>query len=136
MPEDFGIRCRIDWNTHNDDICGERISKNVFLKRVDYSQCWDSSLSFSSNGDITPCYWAKNMLIANIKDKSIRELVRDKDVVKYWYNSVNDFPICKDCEFKYACFHCPILSNSIDKNSNNGKNILCTYDPYSGKWTN
>jgi len=75
---------------------------------------------------------ARNDVIGNIKHKSVREILRDGDIDKYWDMSKDEIEVCKDCEYRYACFDCrPVERRTKDVRS---RNRYCMYDPYSGEW--
>jgi len=63
-------------------------------------------------------------VIISTKVKETWELTKDKVLV------------CKDCEYRYACFDCrPLAADSnCGKNYSTAPAPRYTYDPYSGEW--
>ena len=119
------------------DIIRNGFSKNIFLDACEANPCFDCKLFVSERGYISPCPMARRDIIGNIREKNLRQIIRDGDSEKYWNLNRDNIEICKDCEFRYFCYYCLPFEKSNNQNQKiNKRNVYCTYDPIKGEWEN
>ena len=111
------------------------IDEEMFNKAYQINTCWYGKFAITETGMVIPCVFERNIILGDLKEQSIQEVLNSETLEKYWYLTLNQVEICKDCEFKYSCTDCRPLGMG---NSGNllGKNPRCTYDPYTGEWNN
>ena len=102
-----------------------------FLVRKKWNECFAGRLCINAKGDVMPCIFARELLIGNIRNKSLIDLYREdarffRD--SYKIDNVNE---CKNCELRYACRDCRPWAYSISGNWY-AKNPYCHYKPNGG----
>jgi len=88
------------------------VSKNDFFNNRDCNSCWSGQLAITIDGKILPCNMARNEIITSIKNMTIQKLLVRNIVKKYWEFTKDQVEGCKTCEFRYACFSCPLKINN------------------------
>lgn len=69
----------------------------------------------------------------NIKDTTLKEVLKNQYLKKYWNIKKDNITVCKDCEFRHICTDCrAYLENPDDEYS---KPLKCGYDPYTNEWS-
>lgn len=96
-----------------------------------YNSCWNGNIAITSKGDIIPCIFARDNVVGNIKVNSIDEI--KENIMKKWRITKDKIDVCKDCEYRYCCYDCRPLSESIEGGKLK-KYPRCTYNPYKAKW--
>ena len=111
----------------------EKIEPWLFFQRCEGHPCWEGKLAVTCDGDVLPCPKAREEIIGDIHEKGLREIFRDEDMLRYWDMTKDNVEVCKDCEYRYACFDCRPFEKSASGKLK-GKSPYCTYDPLKGKW--
>jgi radical SAM protein with 4Fe4S-binding SPASM domain len=109
------------------------ITAQEFFKRAEYHPCFHGQIAVTAYGEILPCPMAREEVLGNIHTKSLTAVFRDRDMYKYWLLTKDGVEVCRDCEYRYACFDCRPLERSLCAHLN-GRSELCAYDPYRGEW--
>ena len=107
------------------------ITKEQFISNHFYNSCFNNKLAVTTTGDIIPCIFARDFVIGNIKEKTLKEL--KNNLLEVWGVNKNKIESCKDCEYKYACSDCRPLSIGIN-GGKYSKYPRCCYDPEEGIW--
>ncbi len=105
----------------------------TFFQRQQGHPFWNGSLAISVTGDVFPCPSARDLVIANIKQKNLHEIYRDEDFGKYWSLGKDLVAVCNQCEYRYACVD---NYDTFAKNKLKTKSEYCTYNPLTGRWNN
>jgi radical SAM protein with 4Fe4S-binding SPASM domain len=106
------------------DLIPERYTEKVFKKKpildkvnlswfffsMYWNPCWAFKVSIKNNGDVVPCLPARGEIMGNVKKNSLRELLINGKIIKYWEISKDNIKKCKNCEFRYACDDCRVLA--------------------------
>lgn len=93
---------------------------------------WDGKLAVLRTGDVLPDPTSRTQVIGNVKDKGVKEMLRDGDMDVYWDMSKDYIDVCKDCEYRYACPDLRSLERETQEVTSKTK--YCTYDPSTGEW--
>lgn len=110
------------------------ITKDKFDNNYFYNSCWRGKLAITEEGNIIPCVFEREIIIGNVNESTIREIL-DSDALKMqWCHSFEKVKVCCECEFRFACKDCRPLGKGVSGNIYE-KNPRCTYDPYTGKWS-
>lgn len=123
----------------NKEVCNpkgqkfEKIRKNKFWSRHDGHNCYINHLCISSRGEVLPCIMERTIKLGNIKKLSLAQIWESSLATNIQKLSKDKIEICKDCEYRYACFDCRarVKQQTGDLYS---KPPNCQYDPYIGKW--
>lgn len=101
-----------------------------------YNTCLTGKIAVTTNGRVTPCIFSRNETLGNVRDQELEEILQSQTVKETWELTKDKVLVCKDCEYRYACFDCrPLAVNSnYGKNYSNAPDPRCTYNPYSGEW--
>lgn len=89
-------------------------------------------------GDVYPCIFSRQQHLGNyLETGSLRPAIEGALCQQIWQANKDSILVCKDCEYRYVCFDCRVLSEAAA----NGKADYftapyprCTYTPYSGEW--
>lgn len=104
------------------------------FKKASYANtCFFGKFAISSNGDILPCVFKRDYTYGNIKHQNLNSILQQEALKKYWYFDYSKVNECKDCEYRFACKDCRLLSKTKNLMS---KNQRCNYNPYTGLWNN
>ena len=109
------------------------IYKKDFSKRYFANSCWPGEMCVKSDGIITPCIMERELILGDIKNKSLVEIINNNNTIFAWGLSKDFINICKDCEFRYACFDCRPKAKGLSGDLFS-KPPDCSYDPYRGVW--
>lgn len=104
-----------------------RINKDIFFRNKTGNMCLSRKLAISRTGEIAPCHIIADRSLGNVKEVSINEVLRMKEIDSYWELSKDKLEVCNECEYRYLCIDCPILEHRAD-----GKfyqNFYCRYNP-------
>ena len=82
-----------------------------------------------------PCEFVRNISYGNIRSVGIKGIMESPILNDCWHLSIDKIEICKDCEFRYACYDFRTLGMAKCGNIY-GKTIRCTYNPFEEKWEN
>jgi radical SAM protein with 4Fe4S-binding SPASM domain len=93
--------------------------------------CWKGKIAISSEGDVYPCIFARQMSIGKFPEMGLEEIIQRQDLQRLWQITLEEVETCRDCELRYGCFDCRALAqtNTGDLLS---KNPHCRYNPYTG----
>ncbi len=110
------------------------LSISKFLSNIEYHPCLGHTLSICYDGNVTPCPMMRNYSFGNVNDVELSVVLEKKwdNVDKFWKLNLDEIDKCTGCEFRYVCFDCRALEESLT-GTLNGK-ILCNYNPREGKW--
>lgn len=87
-----------------------------FTIRKKWNECFAGRLCINSNGNVIPCIFARELLIGNIRNKTLVDLYReDAKFIRVNYK-IDNVDECKDCELRYACRDCRPWAYSITGN--------------------
>ena len=103
------------------------ISRASVIRNVSGHNCFMTKIYIAADMKVYPCVMDRRFCHGNLEKNHLSEILR-VDVRKL---TKDEILICKDCEFRYACFDC--RSNSIEDDFF-AKPWYCTYDPYTGNW--
>lgn len=105
-----------------------RINPNFFHRARKYNTCWYGKIAVTTNGIVLPCIFARKLIIGNLNDEDL-PMVLQRLKKAYWKFNLDRVEKCRDCEFRYACKDCRILSLSTN-NGLCGAPWWCDYQPY------
>lgn len=137
-PLIFGKIYYLNYSFDNGNCCGiinqdslDYSSLDVHNKLKTRNGCLDRKITIDRFGNVKNCPSMQNNY-GNIKDISIKEVIKKKEFQKYWFIHKDEINICKVCEFRYNCTDCRAFLQ--DPNDIYSKPLKCGYDPYSMKW--
>lgn len=104
------------------------INREYFSMACHWNTCWGGELAVTSSGEVLPCVFARNQVIGNIYKQNLKEIINGP-AQKYWRIRSDKIDKCKDCEYRYACMDCRVLSIKTGHGLF-GKPTRCNYDPY------
>lgn len=104
------------------------INREYFAMAHYWNTCWGGELAITSQGKILPCIFARDRILGNIYKQSLGEIVNGL-AQNYWRISSDKIDKCKDCEYRYACMDCRVLSLKSGRGLFS-KPVRCNYDPY------
>lgn len=104
-----------------------RINKYFISHMVSGHNCFANRLYISVNSEVFPCVMERRVSHGNLRGKSLQSVLKESLM------SLNKdcIDVCKDCEYRYACFDCRPDANG---KSFYAKPWYCTYNPYKGEW--
>ncbi|WP_187336768.1 grasp-with-spasm system SPASM domain peptide maturase [Novosphingopyxis iocasae] len=105
-------------------------SANLFAELNHFNGCLNRKLSIRSDGSICNCPSMKKSFGKDVN--RINNIVRTSEFTRVWDLAKDKIDVCRDCEFRYVCTDCRAYLESDDSTS---KPLKCTYDPYSGSWS-
>jgi len=113
------------------------ITKDDFSRNVSGHPCLSGKIAITDNGDVLPCIFSRGLTVGNVLKSTLREIISGRKLRAVWGSTKDDVLVCKDCEYRYACFDCRPLSEGI--NQGRGEYLSapyprCTYNPYTGEW--
>lgn len=88
--------------------------------------CFSKKLYITYDLKLYPCVMERNIEYGSLKQKKLKDLIND--ILPLSKNSIK---VCKDCEYRFACFDC-----RPDRMSNDvfSKPWNCSYNPYDSTW--
>jgi radical SAM protein with 4Fe4S-binding SPASM domain len=120
----------------------QSVCRDMFGKALGGNCCLDGEICVSAHGDVYPCIMERTRILGNTLSQSLEEIIEGYSAQSAWGLSKDRVPVCRDCEYRYACYDCPPLSKALaemlEQRRIDGpvKDPLCTYDPYTGTWGN
>jgi len=101
-----------------------------------YNPCLAGKIAITTDGKVIPCIFSRNETLGNIKDQELEQILQSTELKNTWQLTKDNVLVCKDCEYRYACFDCRPLAadSSCGRNYTNAPSPRCTYNPYSGEW--
>ena len=116
------------------------VRRDMFQKALGSHCCLDGEICVSARGDVYPCIMERTRVLGNTLSQSLEEIIESYNTQSAWGLSKDRVPVCRDCEYRYACRDCPPMSKALaemlQQRPVDGpvKDPLCTYDPYAGTW--
>ncbi|BCX14839.1 MAG: hypothetical protein KatS3mg088_522 [Patescibacteria group bacterium] len=108
-------------------------SEKSFRRNMYWHNCLAGKLSICPDGKVIPCVFYRRRALGNIKEKSLKEIAESEETQEVWRITKDKIPVCRDCEYRYACNDCRPVSVG-----NSGNYLApysrCTYNPYTGEW--
>jgi radical SAM protein with 4Fe4S-binding SPASM domain len=95
--------------------------------------CWGKQICVMPNGDITPCEMEFENIQGNITKQTLTEIIGGIGGASAQRLTKDKIEICKDCEFRYACWECRAMAHQLDVKKFS-KPLTCMYNPYRGEW--
>lgn len=102
------------------------IRKNI----VGGHPCYENKLCITSALYVHPCIMERSVVYGNLLSTPLAEIVRAG--TPYMSASKDSVAICRDCEYRYACFDCRVERVSPDDFYSKSSN--CGYNPHTGIW--
>jgi radical SAM protein with 4Fe4S-binding SPASM domain len=109
-----------------------KFTKEDFLRRRFGHNCFVNRVCITASGNVIPCIMKRNEILGNLKEKSLRQILYSKKGQEFIRLSKDHIEVCKDCEYRYACFDCRVKTN--DAENLYAKSSDCFYNPYTGIW--
>ena len=103
-----------------------------FFYRKRFNDCWGNKISIDTDGSIKPCLWSKDSL-GNIMEDNIKSMVISGKLDSYWFLTKDKIETCCECEYRYACSSCGVLSVNMS-GSMTAHPPNCNYNPKEGIW--
>lgn len=107
---------------------------DFYCKSHFVNSCWFGKIAIQENGNVLPCVFHRDVSIGNVKNYTIKEIIKSNETRKFWnfdYKKVNE---CCSCEYRYACKDCRVLGIGVCGNDEQ-KNPRCLYNPLKGLWS-
>ena len=109
------------------------ITEEMFNNAYQTNTCWYGKFAITETGIVIPCVFERNIILGDVKKQSIQEILESETLKKYWFLTIDQVKICKDCEFRYACIDCRPLGIASCGDMYD-KNTRCIYNPQTGEW--
>jgi radical SAM protein with 4Fe4S-binding SPASM domain len=93
--------------------------------------CWKGKIAISSEGDVYPCIFARQMSVGKFPEMSLEEVIQGQALQWLWQMTLEEVETCRDCELRYGCFDCRALAQTTTGDLFS-KNQRCRYNPYTG----
>lgn len=108
-------------------------NKDKFFRAMAYNTCWYGKMAISTNGDVFPCEFERNIIYGNIKKQNIAEILQNQTLKESWTIDFSKISECKECEYRFSCRDC--RPNAFAETANlYCKNPRCRYQPNKGTW--
>lgn len=123
----------VDSELHCGKISMQYFSINLktFTESKNFNSCLNRKIGIDKKGNIKNCP-SMQKSYGNVKDTSLKEVVKLEDFTNIWDIKKDQIEICKDCEYRYICTDCRAYrDNPEDVKS---KPLKCGYDPYNNQW--
>lgn len=104
-----------------------------YVKNHEQNSCWHGKLAVSSTGNVMPCIFSRDEILANVRTEPLSKIVKSVRTQTLWHLTHNQVDGCNVCEYRYVCHDCRALSLNV-KGKLLAKSPRCAYDPYKGKW--
>jgi radical SAM protein with 4Fe4S-binding SPASM domain len=105
------------------------IDRKFFNMALQWNTCWGGELAVTSKGDVLPCIFARDQIMGNIHHQDLQGIIHGK-ARRYWGIASSKIEKCRDCEYRFACIDCRVLSLKAGEGFY-GKPQRCNYDPYN-----
>lgn len=104
------------------------------VRRTMYGNvCWADSACILANGDVTPCEMEFEEIQGNILRQSLTDVLLGVGGDNAQRLTKDKIEICKDCEYRYACWECRAMAHNLD-GTRFSKPLTCMHNPYTGEW--
>jgi len=115
-----------------------KVSLEKFASNKLGHSCLNGEICVQSNGKVYPCIMDRVHILGNTNVSTLSQIITGEATQSIWGQSKDCIPVCRDCEFRYACSDCPPLAAGIAGAQSAAfiKDPFCLYDPYQGEWAN
>ena len=121
----------------NEDLVPRRYLRSTcpdfWLGDITQNRCWPGKIAITSEGEVIPCIFARDLVVGRYEGGNLADIVHGEKLRRLWGITLDDVQVCKDCEFRYACWDCRAIAYTVAGDLY-AKNPWCAYDPYDGKW--
>ncbi len=100
-------------------------------KRIARGTCWNGKIAISSEGDVYPCIFARQMSVGKFPEMRLEEIIQGQALQRLWKVTLEEVETCRDCELRYGCFDCRAQAQTTTGDLLS-KNPHCRYNPYTG----
>ena len=104
-----------------------KVDPFTFFYHQAFNPCWGNKMAIDWDGSIKACLWCDDT-IGNIPGSNIRDMIIAGNFDKYWELTKDNIQTCKDCEYRYICTDCRVLTIK-NTGSLYAKHPSCRYDP-------
>lgn len=105
----------------------KKINKNLFERLQSGHNCFSNKIYIAYDLKVYPCVMERRFCHGTLQTNELNHIL-DQQILSMDKNKIE---VCKDCEYRYACFDC--RPNTMSKNVLS-KPWYCTYNPYTGIW--
>ena len=106
-----------------------KIYKKDFIKNLSGNSCLQGKMNITCDGYVSPCIMSERFIDKkyNIKNNSLKEIIDEYLIERFWRISRDYIKLCKDCEYRYTCKDCRAVEGSEEDVYQKSK---CKYNPY------
>ena len=95
--------------------------------------CFSYNVCVTATGSVLPCIMERDHVYGNVLEDPLADILERPSALVIRRITKDSIEICRDCEYRYACFDCRVKSKV-------GENFLakpasCTYNPVKGFWS-
>lgn len=108
-----------------------------FVRSLSGNNCLSGKIAITECGDVLPCVFSRNQIVGNVTQTILGEVIQTQQLQTIWRTTKDHVLVCRDCEYRYACFDCRPISEAYAKGKASYLNApypRCTYNPYTGEW--
>ncbi len=106
-----------------------------FSFNLNYHNCYGKKLYVANNGNVYPCVMDRRINLGSITKQTMEDILGSTAYKRCITMNKDSIDTCKDCEFRYYCHDC--RPDAIyNQQSFLSKPWNCTYNPYTGQWSN
>ena len=106
-------------------------SKTFFDLAKNAKTCLFGKFSIQPNVNISPCEFSRDIILGNLKTTTIKQVLHSESLNYFWIMDFSKIDECKDCEYRFACKDCRMITI---KENIHSKNLRCLYNPKKGIW--
>jgi len=110
-----------------------KASKLFVIQSTHENTCLAGKIVISDNGDVLPCIFGREWIMGNVKTLPLKHIISSSQLQELWNFTKDNVMVCRDCEYRYACYDCRPLAFAVNKHVN-APSPRCTYNPYTGEW--
>lgn len=113
-----------------------KVSLEKFADNSSGHPCLKGEVCVQSDGRVYPCIMDREHVLGNVIVTDLSKIIAGEATQSIWGLSKDHIPVCRDCEYRYACFDCPPLAAGIAGTQSGGfaKDPFCLYDPHEAGW--
>ncbi|MCO5167152.1 MAG: PqqD family peptide modification chaperone [Planctomycetes bacterium] len=99
------------------------------------NNCWGGELNVTARGEVVPCIFERKLAVGHVDadGAGLTALATGERARAVWSITLEECRVCRDCEFRYACFDCR-FSTYRATGDLYAKPPGCTYDPHAGRY--
>jgi radical SAM protein with 4Fe4S-binding SPASM domain len=124
----YGLKLRPNFTANRETIAHYKSGHSCLLGKITVTEF----------GDVLPCIFTRNHTLGNVLvSKNLKSIVESRELRQIWHTTKDNVMVCKDCEYRYVCFDCRPLSESVAAGHADYLSApypRCTYNPYLGEW--